>query len=157
MCLCLQLHSAPPFAFKFIVQLLLLLIFELGASVCPASVALCSCHKLITSMELHQLLAAFGIERNTGVPGDPACSWGMALTAPGKCCLPSSLTCGFTSVLLLTAWLAAETATKRFLWKTSTANKTEEDLEHVVNSSSLLHRCTHTPHTLLANDDFLIY
>lgn len=37
----------------------------------------------------------------------------MALTAAGKCCLPQSLTCGFTSVLFLTASLAVETATQK--------------------------------------------
>lgn len=40
---CLQLYSAPHFAFKCMVWLLLLLTVELGDSVCPASVALCSC------------------------------------------------------------------------------------------------------------------
>lgn len=70
MCLCLQLYSAPHFAFKYMVWLLLLLMIRLGASVCPASMALCSCHKLaIKPRELQQLLAAFGIKRDTGCLG----------------------------------------------------------------------------------------
>lgn len=66
-CLCLQLYSPPHFACKYMVWLLLLLMIKPGTSVCPASVALCSCHKFaIKPMELYQLLAAFGIKRNTG-------------------------------------------------------------------------------------------
>lgn len=61
-----------------------------------------------------------------------------------KCAVPNGTAC------------SGELPQKRLLWKTWTVNKTEEDLEHVVNSSCLLCRCT-PPHTLLANDDFLIY
>lgn len=95
MCLCLQLYSAPHFAFKCRVQLLLLLVIKPGAPVCAASVALCSCFKLaIKPTELHQLPLLLALR---GAQGGWGTWWssldlGMALTATGKCCLPQSLT-----------------------------------------------------------------
>lgn len=109
MCLCLQLYSAPHFAFKYMVQLLLQLMIEPGASVCPASVALCSCHRLaIKPTELHQLPAAFGIERSTGGWGawwsslelghGFNCYWKMLPSTQFnlwfyKCAVPNCMTC----------------------------------------------------------------
>lgn len=154
----MQLYSAPHFAFKCRVRLLLLLMIKPGASVCPASMAQCSYHKLaIKPTELHQLPAAFGIKRSTGWLGCLVlrhgfrCYWKMLPSTEFslwfyKCAVPNCMTS------------CQDCYTKRFLWKAWTVNKTEEDLEHAVNSSCLLHRCTHTPpHTLPAYDDFLIY